>query len=254
MRTAEFEQFARALCDPTLASPPGLHSATGAALDERFAVYRNNVFASLVSALCENFPVTLTLVGDEFFRAMARAYVHARKPSSEQLHGYGKDLPKFIAAFPPASALPYLSDVAAVETAWSESWAAQDMPAVPLATLVALPVAALAAARVSPHAATRIVRSDWPVGSIWQAHQVEHPELSDITWLPETVLITRRAATIHLQLLPAGPAIFAEQLLFRGQTIEAAAAATNICSPTLDVGRALGELIVSGAITEILAP
>ena len=48
-----------------------------------FAVYRNNVYSSLIDVLESRFFVTSRLVGDEFFRAMARC---DRKPALEHVN------------------------------------------------------------------------------------------------------------------------------------------------------------------------
>lgn len=59
--------FAGALLDADQACPDGLFSNNGADPASRFAVYRNNVHSSLINALAAAYPVTLQLVGDEFF-------------------------------------------------------------------------------------------------------------------------------------------------------------------------------------------
>ena len=65
--------FAATLLDPTLPCPPGLTAWNGSDLTRRLAVHRNNVVVSLVDALADTFPVTQQLVGEDFFRTMARA-------------------------------------------------------------------------------------------------------------------------------------------------------------------------------------
>jgi hypothetical protein len=250
MLPAEFRQFAQALCDPE-AALPAIVQSPGVSLAERFAVYRNNVHASLVDALAEQFPIVLALTGNEFFRAMARVYVQRHKPGSELLHEYGVDMPGFIADFAPANGLPYLGDVARLEIAWSQSWAAQDAAPLQLGSLAALSAAALAMATVLPHPAARLITSAWPVGSIWQAHQLANPDLSGIQWQAQNVLITRPQAHIQLQQLPDGVTHFATALLQR-RTIADAAASALAASPQLDIGASLGALIDCGAIMEII--
>ena len=88
----------------------------------RFAVYRNNVHVSLVEALAKAFPITLRLVGDAFFRAMARAYVADHKPQSPLLIRYGESFPEFVAGFAPAARLAYLPDLARLEQAWLRAY------------------------------------------------------------------------------------------------------------------------------------
>ena len=78
------------------------------------------------------YPVTRRLVGDDFFRAMARAFVAAQKPRSPVLIHYGADFPAFVEAFEPAREIPYLTDVARLENAWVEAYHAAEAPALAL--------------------------------------------------------------------------------------------------------------------------
>ena len=55
--------------------PAPVSRRAGGVPSRRFGVYRNNVYASLIDVLAGRFPVVARLVGEEFFRAMARAYV-----------------------------------------------------------------------------------------------------------------------------------------------------------------------------------
>ena len=94
---APFESsFAQALLDPERPVPRGISPA------RRFSVYRNNVVAGLVKALASRFPAVERIVGEEFFAAMARAFVVARPPRSAVLASYGEEFADFIAAFAPA--------------------------------------------------------------------------------------------------------------------------------------------------------
>ena len=118
--------FAKALLDQDAGVPDALKGRDGSGPARRFAVYRNNVYASLIDALAGRFPATVKLVGDEFFRAMAREYVEKTPPRSAVLLRYGGDFPDFIGAFPPAAAVPYLADVARLEWVWHEAYHAAD--------------------------------------------------------------------------------------------------------------------------------
>jgi len=56
-------------------------------------------------------------VGEEFFGAMAAAFVLECPPRSPVLASYGDELPEFIAGFASARDLAYLPDVARLEAA-----------------------------------------------------------------------------------------------------------------------------------------
>lgn len=244
--SAVLEHFATALLDPAQPVPAGVRSPRQTADSKRFAVYRNNVFVSLVGALEKRFPVTRRLVGDEFFRGMARSYAGDVRPSSPLLFHYGDSFPEFIRQFPPAAALAYLGDVARLETLWSDAYHAADHAPLPLATLATLPPERVGALRFVPHPATRLLRSDFPVGSIWAAHQGESvgPLRSSAA---EAVLIVRPAAEVQVHILPAADAGFAEALLAGESVMEAALEG----AAGFDPGRALVGLASLGAFSAI---
>ena len=118
--------FAAALLDPTRAVPAGLVGPDGEPSAKRFAVYRNNVVVGLTEALQANFPAVCRIVGEEFFQAMARAYVVFEAPVSPILLDYGDGFASFIAEFEPAASLPYLADVARIERAWTQAYNAPE--------------------------------------------------------------------------------------------------------------------------------
>lgn len=163
--------FATALLAPDLPVPPGLVDPQGRPSKARFDVYRNNVTASLLRVLQAAFPVTQRLVGAEFFAAMAVEFLRAHPPRTRMMMLYGAEFPAFLAGFPPVAHLGYLADVARIEQALRESYHAAD--AAPLAAdrLAALPPDAFVSARLSFAPSLRLIRSDWPALSIWQANQ-----------------------------------------------------------------------------------
>lgn len=94
-------------------TPEGLGEAVG--LEQRFAVYRNNVQHGLARALAQRFPVVERLVGAEFFAAMARVFAAAHPPATPVLLDWGEGFADFLAGFAPVRHLAYLPDVARLE-------------------------------------------------------------------------------------------------------------------------------------------
>lgn len=87
--------FAEALFAPDLPSPEGLTGREETRPQRRFSVYRNNVTVSLVDALASIFPTVQNLVGEDFFRAMARLYVAAHPPTSPCSSPTARAFPRF---------------------------------------------------------------------------------------------------------------------------------------------------------------
>lgn len=249
--------WAAALVDPSLPPPPGLRAWNGSDPARRFDVHRNNVVVSLVDALADTFPVVQALVGEDFFRAMARLFVPRHPPRSPLLAEYGARLPAFIEAFAPTAGLPYLADVARLEFARVQAYHAADAPVLrrqPLAARLAEPEA-LPAARWRLHPSVHLVASRHPVVALWAAHQ-GLGELADVDLAqPQAALVLRKHDDVVVLALAPGAAGFV-QALAAGATLAeaAAAAATGIEGQDFDLAATLALLIDQGALSEWLAP
>jgi hypothetical protein len=238
--------FAAALLDPTLAVPLGLVGPDREASAKRFAVYRNNVVVGLTEALQANFPVVRRIVGDEFFQAMARSYVAFEPPASPILLDYGGGFANFIAAFEPAASLPYLPDVARIERAWTEAYHAPE--AVPLGrgALSSITSDRVADTCFTVHPSVRIVRSRFPVLTIWRMNVDDSvPGPVDLEVGGEDVLLLRPAAAVEVRLMPSGGEEFLAGLMSGKSLTEAAKSAMNAHS-LFDLSANLAALISAG--------
>ncbi len=159
--------FAGAVLDAEAAVPTGLARKAEGAPSRRFGVYRNNVYAGLIDILAGRFPVVARLVGEEFFRAMARDYVEHEPPSSAVLLRYGAGFADFIAGFPPAATVPYLADMAALEWLRHSAYHAADAVPLPLQALASAADHA-ADAVLALHPSLGVVRSSYPIVSIYE--------------------------------------------------------------------------------------
>ena len=66
----------------------------GAPDARQFSVYRNDVAVGLIGALEARYPVSRRIAGEDLFRALARAFAHARKPRSPVMIAYGGEFPE----------------------------------------------------------------------------------------------------------------------------------------------------------------
>jgi hypothetical protein len=250
MRTDDYQQFVAALASYRTAPPTIVYCLPPTLLEERWAIYRNNVYVSLIDALADNFPTVVALVGREFFDGMAREYVGNRKPSSPSLLEYGGDFPQFIESFRAAQELPYLPDVSRLDRGWLASWSAADAQAMQLADLHCVAPDSLLDCAVEIHPAAKLVVSEWPIASIWHAHQTTEPDLSQLHWQAERALITRPEAEVLVSSLSEDQARCA-QALCSGRTIGVAADTALNDNPSFDIGATLGLLIDIGMIQRI---
>ncbi|MEQ9331384.1 DNA-binding domain-containing protein [Thalassobaculum sp.] len=250
--SATLAAFAAALADPGRPPPPGLSARPGADPVRRFAVYRNNLATGLIDALRAGFPVTERIVGEDFFRAMARAFAAGHRPDSPLLFEYGAAFPGFVAGFEPAADLPYLGGVAAVEAARTGAYHAADAPTIGIADLAGRLADRggddLLAVRVVPHPAARLVASRYPAVAIWAAHQGGGmaPAFAG-PWRPETALVTRPADAVEVRALDPAAGAFAAALLAGAGVGEAGALALRE-DDGFEAGGALVALVEAGAV------
>lgn len=242
--------FAAALLAPEVPVPPDIAVPSGVDPARRFAVYRNNVVTGLVDALAEAFPVTRSLVGEDFFRAMARHHALAHPPDAPELHRYGRVFPDFIAGFPPAAGLPYLADVARLERLRLDAWHAEAAPTLAPAPLWAALTApeGLAALPLRPHPATRWLRSAYPVVSIWRAHQEPSGPSGVALRHAEDALLVRADDAIEIHPLPAGGIPLLDALQAGCPLGRAAAQA---CTETTALAPLLALLLARGALAAL---
>jgi len=215
------KEFASAVTTPDRPVPGAIRGAARGQAERRFAVYRNNVMVGLVDALATRFPVTLRLVGEEFFRAMARAYVEREPPRSPIMLLYGETFPAFIANFGPASTIPYLDAVASLEMARGRAYHAADARPLAAADFAALSAERLSETKVWLHPSVSVLPSRFPVVSIWEAHQGAFDPAPLDSWEAEDALVSRPFNEVEVSRLPLGVAAFLRELA-AGATIGAA--------------------------------
>ncbi|MFI4995880.1 MAG: putative DNA-binding domain-containing protein [Hyphomicrobiales bacterium] len=192
------------------------------------------------------FPAACRIVGVEFFRAMARAYVVSDPPSSPILLDYGAGFPDFIAGFEPAATLTYLPDVARIERAWTEAY--HSLEAVPLepAAFELIEADRLPQIRLQLHPSVRIVRSHLPALTIWRMNvDGGVPAPVDLAAGGEDVLIIRPATEVEARSMPAGGAEYLYALA-EGKTATEAMRTAMRADDRFDLAANLIGLIGSG--------
>jgi hypothetical protein len=244
--------FGRALLDPQLATPEGLTGPDGQTAPRRFNVYRNNVIVSLTEALGETFPAVKTLLGEDYFKALAQAFVAAHPPVSPVLIWYGSEFADFLNAFPPLEAYPYLGDVARLEWAWLQAYHAADAAPLDPAGLGKIDPQQLGDVCFTPHPASHVVTSRWPVWAIARANRFEREEAGAIDLAePQSVLITRPDMDVNVFLLRAGGAAFTMDLL-QGQTLADAAGRAQEEDGSFSLSDCLSDCLAAGAFSGLL--
>ncbi|WP_323766265.1 DNA-binding domain-containing protein [Marinovum sp.] len=239
--------FRAALLDAGAAVPEGLVDGAGRPAGRRYDVYRNNIASSLGEALKTGFPAVAKLLGVDNFTNLAALYLRQEPPRSPRMMHYGAGFGDFLENFTPLAKYPYLGDVARLEYALRESYHAADaLPLDPAA--LALEPEALMAARLSLAPSLRLLRSRYPVVSIWRYNMV--PGSPKPPPAAEDALILRAEFDPEPHVLPEGGAAFIAALQSDktlGQAYEAALA----LAPEVDLGAVLSLLISGNALTDL---
>jgi hypothetical protein len=243
-------EFAAGLRDPAAAVPGSLRPQTGKLPKRRFNVYRNNVAVSLIEALKSTFPAVAQLVGEDFFRATARAYIDQEPPRSPLLFLYGASFGDFLDSFPPAASVPYLGDIARLEWARLSAYHAADRDALRIESLAALPPELLGALTFELHPSLVLISSRWPLFSIWAASTARDSEDKVRMTQPEDLVVVRPDLDVDTRLLPPGGYSFMKALL-EGVPLGEAAGRAMETSNEFDLAIHLQGLFQLGAVTAI---
>ncbi|WP_235855847.1 HvfC/BufC N-terminal domain-containing protein [Mesobaculum littorinae] len=245
-RTApETPPFLGPLLDPASPEPNGLRAPDGGPAGRRYDVYRNNVTIGLMQALKSGFPV-LAQVLDDRFADLARAFVRTHPPDSPILQRYGAALPGFLETWAPARGAPWLADLARLELALRESYHAADAPPLPPEVLANVPPDRLMTAHLQLAPSLRLVRSRWPVLSLWT--DIRDGRAPTARAPGEAVLILRPDydPAPH-RLAPGGATLLLA--LSAGQPLGPAHAAAVAAAPQFDLSALLTQLLTGKGLT-----
>ncbi len=243
--------FARAVLEADRPVPAGLKSHLRTRPAKRFSIYRNNVYSSLIDILEGRFAVVARLLGEEFFHATVREYVAQHPPRSPVLIHYGKSFARFLEGFEPVQDLPYLPDVARLEWAWNEAYHAPDREPVRLELLQRVAQDEAGAMVFEMHPSTRLVRSLFPVVTIWTANSNPgEPAPIDADSGGEDALVVRPALEVAVLHLPPGGAAFISAL-GEGRPLGEATLSGAEASTEFNLQDNLTGLIASGALAAV---
>jgi hypothetical protein len=211
----------------------------------RLRVYRHHVFHSLATALSATFPTVQALVGEEFFRGLAQAFVATRLPSQPVLAEYGAEFAVFIGGYAPAAGLPYLADIARLDWALNVAFHSPARPSLEAADLATIPSDRLPEKSIALAPGAMVIRSRFPIGRIWAAARPGAPdETVELTAGEACLLVLRRADDAGFVPLSVGEAAFLEVLVDAG-SLEAAAAAALSAEPAFDLSITFARLLAS---------
>jgi hypothetical protein len=148
---------------------PHVLGSAQAGAEERLAIYANAYRLRLLEALGTDYPGLQTLLGDDEFDAMGRAYIAAHPSSHFSLRWFGDHMSEFLRTTEPYSKYPVFAEMAAFEWAKSDAFDATDCAVVCINDMAAIPPDAWPELRFVPHASLRRLDLRWNVPAVWKA-------------------------------------------------------------------------------------
>lgn len=200
MTPRTLEAFSQALLspEPLLA---GVAVQADGTLQQRLAIYRNNLRAARTEALRQGFPVLDRLLGHDCFTALAAEFIRQHPPVSAVLHEYGAGLADFIRGFAPLAALGYLADVARLEWARLQAFHAADAPVLRIAEMDLTTLAERLGQPLQWHPSVTLLRSEHPLYQLWLSQVDTTPAPHAGCWHAEQVLVWRQGLQLRTQAL-----------------------------------------------------
>ena len=216
-----------------------------AAVDDarRLAIHRHHVLRSLANTLAATFPTVQALVGADFFRQAAEAFVARGLPLQPVLAEYGAGFADFLSAQEAVHGLAYLADVARLDWALNAAFYSPRGSRLGAADLAGIPPEPLSAMVLTLAPGTALVRSRYPLDRIWAASQPDAPdEKVDIEQGPARLLILPRPEDAGFIALGEGEAAFVAAVA-EGRSLEVASRAGFTAESSFELSPCFARLL-----------
>ena len=212
----------------------------------RLRIHRHQLYESLATALAGTFSTVQQLVGDAFFRAMARAFIAQALPVQPVLSEYGEGFPAFVDAYEPARGLPYLGDVARLDWALNLAFHSPMGERLTAPDLSTIPSGQLSSMKVGLAPGTCVIHSTHPLDRIWSASQPDASMATvDLGEGSIRILVFRRPDDAVFITLTEAEAVFVAALA-AGASLENAALAAFAASAGFDLSVTFRRLLDLG--------
>ncbi|MBN9490738.1 MAG: putative DNA-binding domain-containing protein [Alphaproteobacteria bacterium] len=209
----------------------------------RLRIHRHQLYESLATALAGTFSTVQQLVGDPFFRSIARAFIAQALPAQPVLSEYGEGFPAFVDTYELARGLPYLADVARLDWALNLAFNSPIGRRLTAADLSSIPGEQLPSMKVGLAPGTRVIHSTYPLDRIWSASQPNaSTAMVDLGGGDAWLLVFRRPDDAGFIVLTEAEAVFVTALA-AGASLEDAALAAFAANARFDLSVTFSRLL-----------
>jgi len=227
-----------------------LIDAPGPAAAARLAVYRQTVHSNVAAALRSTYPAVWRLVGEDYFRKVAREFIIRHPSECGDLTPVGALFPAYLARLHDHDEYAYLADVARFEWLIQEALLCLEPPPFDLARLRLVAPAAYDALRFVLHPALRLFESRYPVRRIWESNVgAAEPESIDLAVGGERLALLQRRLQLHFHALTTGEWCWLEALA-AGEPFAASVETAMASDDAFDAVAALRRFVSIGAIVD----
>ncbi|MDD9807251.1 MAG: DUF692 family protein [Gammaproteobacteria bacterium] len=171
-------RFLRALNDDGGALRPHVRAAPHLPFGTQISIHRSNANNARIHALEESHPVCVKILGERYFRQVAKAFIRAHPSRHPDLNRYGKELSPFISELaqtrPELQDFAYLPDLAQLEYLHHRCYYRRNDVRADRARLERADAAGRAP-RVFLNHTVALMSSVFPVAEIWRAHRRDNP-------------------------------------------------------------------------------
>ena len=172
-------RFLRALKHDDAALQPHLRPLPRLSPAEQISIYRNNADNARIHALQECYPVCVKILGERYFRQLAKAFLRAHPSKHPDLNRYGAKMPSFIEELAHTreelNDFAYLPDLARLEYLRHRCYYREDDAHTDYALLQKACGEAGRQPRLAVNHTVAVMSSTFPVYEIWREHQGADP-------------------------------------------------------------------------------
>lgn len=170
--------------------------------EQRVGIYRNSAHGILLDYLESLYPVSLELVGTEFFGRAAHSFIDQSPPTSPFLADYGAGFAEYLAEHPALHELQWIVEVTKLEWARHIAWHTVNQASSDFTQLENLSAEEQAELHFQLPTSAHLISSTAPIHSIWLAHQTEpYPDKPSFEAIDlntaEQVLVFREHRRLH---------------------------------------------------------
>ena len=231
------------------ALPGWIKAKPGVSGGDSLAIYRQSLQSTLINALRLSYPTVECLVGPDFFTAATFAFTRLTPSTNGDLDHYGAGYGDFLDHLPAARSLPWLGDLARLEWQIHHLHREPDESRLTPDTLATADMDEFADRSLQLARRAALFSSEWPVGSLWLAHQQRgpDPELSGIEFRAERFLISVLGPTRIFFLDAASWSLL--NALLQGRSMAAAVGTALAIDSRFDLSSFLASAMMLGAFS-----